>query len=396
MHPDVRAAEARLDVVALNAGQGNQAFADALPLQVWTARPDGQLDWVNRRVLEFFGRTFDEMIGAGWQEFVHPDDLAGTVERWRDSVTTGKPYEVAFRLRALDGRYRMHVARALPTVDDDGRVVAWHGSNTDVEDRHAAREALAESQRRATFLASVSRSLSTSLDYQQTLRNIAHMAVPSFADWAAVDVVAPDDTIQRLAVAHVDPTRVAQVQRIEEQYPTDHSRPQGVGEVIRTGRSQWMREIPASLLEESAVDAQHLELIRALALRSAVIAPIIGKDEVRGTITFVYAESGRTYEGDDVDFVEDLAARAAIALENAELVRDLIETRAQLEGQTAELEMQTEELQTQASHLEEQSTELEMANAELEETLERLSRSEGLLAEAQSSAHLGSWEWDMV
>ena len=396
MHPEVRAAEPGVDLVALNAAQGSQAFADALPLQIWTARPDGQLDWVNRRVLEYFGRSFDEMIGAGWQEYIHPDDLPGVVERWSHALASGRPYEVAFRLRALDGSFRMHIGRALPTLDDAGRVVAWYGSNTDVHDRHAARESLADSERRVAFLANASHSLSTSLDYHETLRNIAHMAVPSFADWAAVDIVGIDGSIERLAVAHADPTRVAFVQRIEEQYPTDHSRPQGVGEVIRTGRSVWLREIPAALLEESAVDAQHLELIRTLALRSAVIAPVTGKDRTRGAITFVYAESGRTYEERDVAFVEELAARAAIALENAELVRDLVETRAQLEEQTAELEMQTEELHTQATHLEEQSTELEMSNAELEATLDRLSRNEALLAEAQSSAHLGSWEWDMV
>ena len=396
MHPEARALEPRLDVVALSAHEGGRAFANALPLQVWTALPDGRLDWVNRRVLDYFGRTFDEMIGSGWQEFIHPDDLPGVIERWTDSLSTGRPYEVAFRLRAHDGQYRMHIGRALPTLDEQGRIVAWHGSNTDVDDRYAAREAITESERRAAFLANASRSLSTSLDYHETLRNIAHMAVPSFADWVAVDIVTDDGSIQRLAVAHVDPTRVAYVQRIEEQYPTDHSRPQGVGEVIRTGRSQWMREIPAWLLEESAIDERHLELIRALALRSAVIVPIRGKTGTRGAVTFVYAESARIYEERDVRFVEDLAARAAIALENAELVRDLVATRAQLEEQTAELEMQTEELQTQATHLEEQSTELEMSNAELEETLDRLTRSDALLAEAQSSAHLGSWEWDMI
>ncbi|HEX6641703.1 MAG TPA: ATP-binding protein, partial [Thermoanaerobaculia bacterium] len=145
-----------------------------------------------------------------------------------------------------------------------------------------------------------------------------------------------------------------------------------------------------------ARDADHLELIRGLGLRSYVIAPMRGKERTRGAITFVYAESGRTYTEADAAFVEELAARAAVALENAEVVRDLIETRRMLEENSSELEMQTEELQFQATHLEEQSTELEMSNAELEATLDQLSRGEALLAEAQSSAHLGSWEWDMV
>ena len=375
MHPEARAALPELDLAAIPAGRPERAFADALPLQVWTARPDGQLDWVNRRVAEYFGRTYDEMIGSGWQEFIHPDDLAGVLERWTRAITTGTPYDVAFRLRSSDGEYRMHVGRALPTVDDAGNIVAWFGSNTDVEDRYRVREELREAGRRASFLAEVTSILASSLDYEQTLKNIARMAVPEFADWCGVDIVAPDGTIQRLAVEHADPARVAHVIELSDRYPPDHSQPRGVGEVVRTGRSEWGREIPAELIEHAAVNEEHLALLRALQLRSYVVAPIQGRDRVRGAITFVYAESGRTYEQDDLQFVEDLAGRAAIALENAELVRDLITTRAQLE---------------------ENQVELEMSNAELETTLDQLSRSESLLAEAQSSAHLGSWEWDMI
>ena len=393
------------ELIATTSGVGGPApdSADLLPLQVWTARPDGQLDWVNRRVVEYFGCPPGEVLGAGWQKQVHPEDLPAVLERWSAALRSGEPYEVGFRLRRADGRYRTHIARAVPTIDEAGRVLAWFGTTTDVEDLHRVREELRESERRAAFLARVSRDLASSLDYQETLRNIARMPVPHFADWCAVDVVAPDGRIERLAVEHVDPERVVFVERIEERYPTDHSRPQGVGEVIRTGRAEWAREIPPGLLEEFAVNEEHLALIRQLALRSYIIAPVHGRERVRGAITFVYAESGRHYEEDDLPFVEDLAGRAGIALENAELVRNLVETRAQLEEQTtelemqtAELEMQTEELQSQAAHLEEQSAELEMSNTELERALERLSRNEALLAEAQRSAQLGSWEWDML
>ena len=281
MHPEVRAGEPRYELSPLSGHGSAQTFADALPLQIWTALPDGRLDWVNRRVLEYFGRTFEEMIGAGWQDHIHPDDLAGVVERWTAALASGEPHEVAFRLRDAAGDYRMHIGRALPVYDDRKRIVAWYGSNTDVHERHRARERVAEAERRAAFLASVSRGLASSLDYDETLRTIARMAVPSFADWCAVDIVEHDGSIRRLAVEHVDPARVAFVHEIEASYPSDHDRPQGVGEVIRTGRPEWLHEIPDGMIETAARDDRHLELIRALALRSYVIAPIRGRDRTR-------------------------------------------------------------------------------------------------------------------
>ena len=113
-------------------------LADSVPNQVWTAAPDGTLDYVNARVLEYFGRSFDEMIGAGWQGVIHPADLTRVLETWTRSLTTGTPYEVEFRLRRADGEYHWHIGRAMPECDDRGRVVKWFGSNTDIEDLRAA------------------------------------------------------------------------------------------------------------------------------------------------------------------------------------------------------------------------------------------------------------------
>ena len=116
-------------------------LADSVPNQVWTATPDGKLDYVNARVLEYFGRTFDEMIGMGWQDVIYPADIGRVLETWTRSLTTGEPYEVEFRLRRTDGDYHWHIGRAMPECDADGRVVKWFGSNTDVQDLRAAEEA---------------------------------------------------------------------------------------------------------------------------------------------------------------------------------------------------------------------------------------------------------------
>ena len=134
----VRARQA-LERVAADLRSSEERFRllnETIPQQVWTGRPDGQLDFVNRRVLDYFGRTSEEMIGNGWQGLVHPDDLPRTLERWTRSLTTGEPYENEFRLRrAADGAFRWNLAQAVCSRDDQGRIERWFGSNTDIHDR---------------------------------------------------------------------------------------------------------------------------------------------------------------------------------------------------------------------------------------------------------------------
>ncbi len=114
--------------------------------QVWTARPDGGLDYVNGRTLEYFGRTMAQMLDDGWRDVVHHDDLEACVERWTRSLETGETYEVEFRLRRADGEYRWHVGRASAGRDEQGRIVKWFGTNSDVEDRKRAEAALSASE----------------------------------------------------------------------------------------------------------------------------------------------------------------------------------------------------------------------------------------------------------
>lgn len=136
----VREREARAEAEsareALRASEARYRFlAEAIPVQIWTATPDGALDYVTQRVADYFGVTTEQVLGAGWQDVIHPDDLAQAVERWTHALATGEPYEVEFRLRDRDGHYRWHIARALPQRDESGKVVHWFGTNTDIEEQ---------------------------------------------------------------------------------------------------------------------------------------------------------------------------------------------------------------------------------------------------------------------
>lgn len=110
-------------------------LADSIPQIVWTSRPDGFLDYYNQHWIEYTGMSIEETQGWGWEPVLHPDDLENCVKVWTESLTTGAPYEVEYRFkRASDGAYRWHLGRALPMRNDQGEIVKWFGSCTDIDE----------------------------------------------------------------------------------------------------------------------------------------------------------------------------------------------------------------------------------------------------------------------
>jgi PAS domain S-box-containing protein len=116
-------------------------LANTIPPQVWTARADGGLDYVNERVTDFFGVPADQVLGSGWGAFVHTADIETTLDRWRQSLSTGQPYSHEFRLRRHDGAWRWHLSNATPLCSPNGEVIRWFGTNADIDDQKRSLEA---------------------------------------------------------------------------------------------------------------------------------------------------------------------------------------------------------------------------------------------------------------
>ena len=185
-------------------------------------------------------------------------------------------------------------------------------------DSQAARAEAEENERRQRFLADASRVFSASLDYETTLIRIAERAVPEFADWCTVDMIDTGaETVRRVAAAHRDPEKRALCFDYARLSPARLSEPRGAGATARSGQAQLLAEISLAELWERAPEA--LETLRKLAPSSAVIVPLVARDRILGALSFVYAESGRRYVEADVPFVEELALRAGMAIENARL-----------------------------------------------------------------------------
>ena len=195
-----------------------------------------------------------------------------------------------------------------------------------------ARNVAEAAERRAAFLSNASAVLASSLDYDTTLRTVAELAVPFVADWCSVDVVEDDGSVRRVALAHADPAK-AEIARAASAYPADPHARHPRTHVLQTGRSILIPDVSQNGLAEIAGDEAHLQALRALAYRSAMIVPLAARGQTLGALTFATAESQRVYGPEDLSLCEELARRAAVAVDNTRLYE--AERRARAEAQEA-------------------------------------------------------------
>jgi PAS domain S-box-containing protein len=315
--------EQELDALERASEERYRQLADAMPQIVWTSDPAGAATYFNRRWFEYTGLSEEGTAGAAdaWHLVVHPSDLPAAVEKRNETLRTGEPFEIEYRFRAADGVYRWHLGRAIAMRADDGPIEFWIGTATDIHDRRRI-----EDQR--SFIVTAGDTLSRSLDYRETLRQVAELAAGDIADWCSVHIVESDGTIAQLAIAHHDPTKVTFAREVQERYPPDAAASTGVPAVVRTGEPELVPEITEEMLVAAAVDELHLDLLQQLGLSSYMCVPLKGRNAVLGAITLGASESGRRFGADDLILAEELARRATTAIENARLYRET-EARAQ-------------------------------------------------------------------
>jgi GAF domain-containing protein/two-component sensor histidine kinase len=183
------------------------------------------------------------------------------------------------------------------------------------------------------LMADVGTLLSSSLDSEAVLRQLTTLVVPTIADWCTIDVLDQAGNVVRLSAHHSDPEKLPPILELERRYPGTSPARDGVARVLRTGQTDWQATVPETLLRSVARDAEHLRIIESLGVASYLIVPLSARGRILGALSLVYASSGRYYTPEDVTFVEELAARAALSVDNARLFEEQVEARQRLERQ---------------------------------------------------------------
>ena len=250
----------------------------------------------------------------------------------------------------------------------------------DVTEQRRVEEANENAERQLAFLAEASRMLGSSIDFEETLSHVAELMVPRLADWCAVDLLGEDGSLRRVAVAHVDRLMNSGV---EPDLPISLTRIADLGESI------VLPVVTEDVLLQNALSEDHLQQLRNAGLSSMMVVPLKRRDSILGILMMVWAESGKSYTDTDLRFAEDVAARAAVAIENARLYRDAKAAADRLKAFNATLERsvedRTEKLGRAIKLLEARNRELQdfayVASHDLQEPLRKISTFAELVVE---------------
>jgi len=210
------------------------------------------------------------------------------------------------------GARRWNLLKSAPLLDEQGEIEATITIIEEVTERKRA-------ELRSEFLAEASAALAGSLDDEQTLRNVAQLAVPGIADWCAVDLLDEDGNRRTVAVAHADREMVDLAETLRGYAPDRVDPDNGLGRVLHTGEAVLYPEITDEMLRRVAVDDRHLELLRALGFRSVLMVPMRLGERILGAMTLVSADSTRALDEFDRELAEQIASRAAVAIANSQL-----------------------------------------------------------------------------
>ncbi|HEY9624631.1 MAG TPA: PAS domain S-box protein [Crinalium sp.] len=283
---------------------------------------------INEALAEINGLTREQHLGYSIPE-LFGQFAPKLVEVFDRIYATGNPFispnfavNIPGRCDRSPGYYNVYY---LPTVNSNGQVESVLVYVVDVTERVQ----LELAQR---FLSEASAVLASSLDYQTTLERVAQLTVPQLADWCTVHIVEEDGSIEQIAVAHIDPAKLEWAYQIRDKYPMKPDDPRGAALTLRTGQPDFVPEIPDELLVQAARDAEHLEILRQVGFRSVMTVPLRTQAGILGVISFISAESERQYTSADLQLAEELARRASLAIDNAQLYRLAQRDRAKAEA----------------------------------------------------------------
>lgn len=358
-------------------------MADAMPQIVWTATPDGSVDYYNRRWYEYTGLTFEQTKDWEWEAVIHPEDLQNCVARWTHSIQTGVTYEVEYRFqRAADSTYRWHLGRAFPLRDPSGQIIQWVGGCTDIHDHKEAEQALrlahdeleGRVRQRTADLAEANHALREDQKRLSEITAIQHEIVHAELDLTRVMTLAAESA-QSLTRANGAVVELAEGDELVDHVTTGCLASKvGTRLKIAGSLSELCVQTGQTLrCDDSETDPRtDAALCRRLNVRSMIIVPLRLHDENKGVIKVMSPEVN-AFNEHDVQALDLIAGLIATAMNRAAQFET---NQTLLSERTAALEAQRQaqqELQSHLTHVEYlnmvlnfQREELKKTNAELE------------------------------
>ncbi len=303
-----------------------------------------------------FSGKFDDFL-----QLVHPEDREKVHNDIELTVENNVPFESEFKIISHDNNIRYLLFRGKLLKDITGQAFRLIGICLDITEKKKAelekdkllviekklRKRADHLKRRLSFLAETSRILSSSLEYETTIKTVVKTVVPILADICVIDLIDDSGNIKTVEVVHSDPEKVKLLDEISAKYETSFDL---IKKVVKSRNSIAIKKVDEKYLKHIAKDNEHLSALLRLDINSALIIPLKTKEKIYGAITLVMSESGRYYNKEDLILAEELAGRTATAIENVKLYISSkltnIELEKRVKKRTEELELLNKELET--------------------------------------------------
>jgi PAS domain S-box-containing protein len=300
-----------------------RVLADAIPIFVWLAREDGTIVFLSEPMLGYLGLADERAAIRNFRSLVPAPDADNVLVMWQAARAGGTCFEAELRLRrAADETYRWFLVQGRPVRDAGGQIDYWIGTATDVDAQKRATENL-------QFVIDASELLASGTSIEQVCTQFAQLAVRRFADWCFVMLADPQERYKVYAVAHRDAARARHIEHYLDRYPVGES--SRLDEFLRAGQPVVVPEISDEILRESARDDEHLQMMRGLGLRSAIVAPLVHAGEILGAVIMYSAESQRRFDVADAEVLNTLARRAAARIHAARVLDEEQRARHRLQ-----------------------------------------------------------------